>query len=97
MKKGELNVLQEYTKKRTESELRQLSEDTKRETRRAILEGEAAMALQKADLDAAKLTEAVEAERLELLKRQIRDSRLVAPQPEKWFTRRRRVAAANPW
>ncbi len=79
-KKGEMGVLQKYTKLRTESELKQLKEDTKRETIRAKLEGEAAMALQKADYDAAKLTEAVEAEKLEMLERQIKASRLVASQ-----------------
>ena len=81
VKKGELNVLERFTKLRTESELTQMAEDTKRETQRAILEGEAAMALQKADYEAAKLTEAVEAEKLEMLRRQIAASRLVASQP----------------
>lgn len=80
VKEGELGVLEKFTKRRTESELKQLAEDTKRETLRARLEGEAAMALQRADYDAALLTEAVEAERLELLRRQIAASRLVASQ-----------------
>lgn len=80
VKKGELGVLQNYTKRRTESELKQLAEDTIRETSRAKLEGEAAMALMKADFDAAKLTEAVETEKQEMLIRQIAASRLVAPQ-----------------
>lgn len=80
VKMGEVGVLEKFTFRRTESELKQLAEDTIRETRRAILEGEAAMALQKADYDAARLTEAVEREKLALLRRQIRESRLVAPQ-----------------
>ncbi|MEZ6039511.1 MAG: HlyD family efflux transporter periplasmic adaptor subunit [Planctomycetaceae bacterium] len=80
VKKGELNVLEKFTYTRTVKELKQLAEDTKRETQRAKLEGEAAMALLQADLEAAKLTEAVETEKLELLRRQIAASRLVASQ-----------------
>ncbi|MFO0427360.1 MAG: efflux RND transporter periplasmic adaptor subunit [Planctomyces sp.] len=80
VKQGERGVLERFTKERTVSELRQLAEDTKRETLRAGLEGEAALALLKADFDAAKLTEGVETEKLELLRRQIRASRLVASQ-----------------
>jgi HlyD family secretion protein len=77
---GELKVLELYTRERTVRELEQLEEDTKRETRRAGLEGEAAMAQMKADFDAAQLTLAVEEERYVLLQRQIKASRLVAPQ-----------------
>jgi HlyD family secretion protein len=77
---GQLKVLELYERERQVRELEQTEEDTKRETLRTRLEGEAAMAQMKADYDAAKLTLEVETEKLELLTRQIKASRLVAPQ-----------------
>ena len=54
--------------------------DTARETKRSVLEGEAAIAGLKADFEAAKLTLAVEEEKLERTLRQIEACRLIAPQ-----------------
>ncbi|MFO1002592.1 MAG: efflux RND transporter periplasmic adaptor subunit [Planctomycetaceae bacterium] len=80
VKSGELAVLEKFTKIRKESELKQTAEDTKRETARARLEGEALMTQMKAAHDAAKLTLAIEQEKLELFQRQIAACRLVASQ-----------------
>jgi HlyD family secretion protein len=80
VKSGELAVLERFTKIRKESELKQTAEDTKRETSRARLEGEALMTQMKAAHDAAKLTLAIEQEKLELFQRQIAACRLVASQ-----------------
>lgn len=80
VKSGELAVLEKFTKIRKESELKQMAEDTKRETARARLEGEALMTQMKAAYDAAKLTLAIEQEKLELFQRQIAACRLVATQ-----------------
>ena len=80
VKSGELSVLEKFTKIRKESELMQTAEDTKRETSRARLEGEALMTQMKAAYDAAKLTLAIEQEKLELFQRQIAACRLVASQ-----------------
>ena len=80
VKSGELAVLENFTKIRKESELKQTAEDTIRETGRARLEGEALMTQMKAAYDAAKLTLAIEQEKLELLQRQIKACRLVATQ-----------------
>ncbi len=80
VKSGELAVLEKFTKIRKESELKQTAEDTKRETSRAKLEGEALMTQMKAAYDAAKLTVAIEQEKLELFQRQIAACRLVATQ-----------------
>lgn len=80
VKRGELKVLERFTKRRTESELEQLAKDTVRETLRAQLEGEAAMAQMNADYEAVQLMLAVEEEKLERLVRQIKACRLVAPQ-----------------
>jgi HlyD family secretion protein len=80
VKKGELGVLEEFTKKRTISELEQVAEESVRDIARAKLEGEAAMAQMQADYDARKLTLQVEEEKLDRLLKQIKASRLVAPQ-----------------
>lgn len=80
VKQGELEVLRNFTQERTEEELQQLAEDTKRDTRNAQLENEAAMAQRRADLEAAVLTLKVEEETLDRLQRQIAECRLVAPQ-----------------
>ena len=80
VKKGELTVLNKFTRKRTEAELHQMAEDTVRDTARVILESEAAMAQEKAALFAAKLTLKVEEETLSRLRRQIAACLLVAPQ-----------------
>lgn len=80
VKSGELAVLENFTRIRKESELKQTAEDTKRETSRARLEGEALMTQMKAAYDAAKLTLAIEQEKLELFQRQIKACRLVATQ-----------------
>ncbi len=80
VKSGELAVLEKFTRIRKESELKQTAEDTKRETSRARLEGEALMTQMKAAYDAAKLTLAIEQEKLELFQRQIAACRLVASQ-----------------
>ena len=77
---GELDVLEKFTKRRTEAERNQLATDTKREVERVQLEGEAALAQLRADLDAAKLTLSIESEKLERLRRQIVATKLVAPQ-----------------
>ncbi|MEZ6126973.1 MAG: HlyD family efflux transporter periplasmic adaptor subunit [Planctomycetaceae bacterium] len=78
--KRKMNLLESFTKKRTESELRQTAEDTIRETKRVKLEGEAQIAGYKADYDARKLTLQVEEEKLERLLAQIRACRLIASQ-----------------
>ncbi len=80
VKTGELAVLEKFTKVRKESELKQTAEDTKRETARAKLEGEALMTQMQAAYDAAKLTLDIEAEKLETYRRQIQACQLVAPQ-----------------
>lgn len=79
-KKDELNVLEKYTKDRTKSELKQLAADTKEETKRVNLQGQAELAKFIADLDTAKLTYEVESSELERLGRQIKACILVAPQ-----------------
>ncbi len=80
VKKSEETVLQRYMYKRTVKELEQTAEDTVRETVRAALEGEAAMAQMEADHDARKLTMQVEEEKLVRLIRQIKACRLIASQ-----------------
>ena len=80
-KRSELNLLMKFTFERTTRELKQMAEDTKRETKRVILEGEAQIATDKADMDARQLTLQVEEEKLERLERQIAACRLIAPQP----------------
>lgn len=80
VKRSELALLEDFTKIRTESELRQTAEDSKRETRRVELEGQAAMAGLRAEYDALKLTLQLEEEKLERLIRQIKACRLIAPQ-----------------
>ncbi|MEP3481803.1 MAG: HlyD family efflux transporter periplasmic adaptor subunit [Fuerstiella sp.] len=80
-KSSELNLLMKFTFDRTTRELKQMAEDTKRETKRVILEGEAQIATDQADLDARKLTLQVETEKLDRLERQIVACRLIAPQP----------------
>jgi HlyD family secretion protein len=80
VKSGELAVLEQFTKLRKESELLQMAEDSKNETARARLEGEALMTQMKAAFEAAKLTLAIEQEKLELFQRQIKACRLVASQ-----------------
>lgn len=80
-KRSELNLLTEFTFLRTKRELDQMAEDTKRETKRVILEGEAQLATNQADLDSRKLTLQVEEEKLDRLERQIKACRLIAPQP----------------
>lgn len=80
-KRSELNLLTEFTWTRTTSELQQMEADTKRETKRAILEGEAQIATDQADLDARRLTLEVEEEKLDRLLRQIKACRLIATQP----------------
>jgi len=78
--KGKLEVLEKYTKPKKEKELSQTAEDSKRETQRARLEGEALMTQMKAAYDAAALTLSVEEEKLEMFQRQIKACRLVATQ-----------------
>jgi HlyD family secretion protein len=78
--RGKLEVLEKYTKPKKEKELTQTAEDSKRETQRARLEGEALMTQMKAAYDAAQLTLAVEEEKLVLFQRQIKACRLVATQ-----------------
>ena len=79
-KNNELKLLQNFTKERTESELKQQAKDTVLETKRAVLEGEAVMAGLKADFEARKLTLQVEEEKLARLLRQIKACRLIATQ-----------------
>ncbi|MFM7036228.1 MAG: efflux RND transporter periplasmic adaptor subunit [Planctomycetaceae bacterium] len=78
--KGKLEVLQKYTRPKKEKELSQTAEDSKRETQRARLEGEALMTQMKAAYDAAALTLGVEEEKLIMFQRQIKACRLVATQ-----------------
>lgn len=80
-KRSELNLLKKFTFERQTSELEQMEIDTKRETLRVVLEGEAQIATDQADLDARKLTLQVEQEKLERLNRQIKACLLIAPQP----------------
>ena len=79
-KRDELNVLETYTKGRTIAELEQLAEDTKEETKRVDLQGQAELAKFVADLDTARLTYDVEYNELIRLGRQIKACVLVAPQ-----------------
>ena len=78
--RGKLEVLEKYTRPKKEKELAQTAEDSKRETQRARLEGEALMTQMKAAADAAQLTLSVEDEKLDLFQRQIKACRLVATQ-----------------
>jgi HlyD family secretion protein len=78
--KSKLTLLERFEWKRKNKELKQLAEDTVRETIRAALEGEAAMAQMEADHDARKLTMQVEEEKLVRLIRQIKACRLIASQ-----------------
>lgn len=78
--RGELTVLEKYTRPIDQKMLAQTAEDSKRETQRTKLEGEAAMAQMRAAFDAASLTMSVEEEKLQLYRRQIKACRLVAPQ-----------------
>jgi HlyD family secretion protein len=78
--RGKLEVLEKYTRPKKEKELSQTAEDSKRETQRARLEGEALMTQMKAAYDAAALTLSVEEEKLEMFQRQIKACRLVATQ-----------------
>ena len=80
VKKGELGVLEEFTRKRTVAELEETAKEAVRDIARAKLEGEAAMAQMQADFDARKLTLEVEEDQLARLLRQIEASRLIAPQ-----------------
>ena len=80
VKTGELGVLEQFTKLRKESELKQAAEDTIRETSRARLEGEALMTQMNAAFFAAELTYSVEKDKLDLFQRQINACRLVATQ-----------------
>jgi len=80
VKQGELDVLERFTKRRTEAELEQMETDTKQDTKRVMLEAQAAMAKMRADLEASTLTLNVEVETLTRLQRQISECRLVAPQ-----------------
>jgi HlyD family secretion protein len=79
-KRDSLNVLEKYTKDRTISELKQLAADTKEDTKRVQLQGQAELAKFIADLDTAKLTYEVESSELTRLRRQIKACILVAPQ-----------------
>ena len=83
VKKGELKVLEEFTRERTIAELDQLAKDTTFEIKRVELEGEAALAQFTAELDARRLTWEVEMEKLVRLQRQIKACRLIAPQDGK--------------
>ncbi len=80
VKSSELNLLEKFTKKRTESELKQMAKESVRETKRVQLEGEAQMAGLTADHGARDLTLQVEEEKLERLLKQITACRLIAPQ-----------------
>lgn len=80
VEQGKLQVLENFTKERTEKELEQLAADTKQDIKRARLEGEAAMSQMEAALEAARLTLELEKETLSRLERQIADCKLVAPQ-----------------
>lgn len=80
LSRSKLKLLRKFTKKRTEAELQQTAEDTVRETQRAKLEGEAAMAGLVADRDARELTLSVEEEKLAQTLQQIKACRLIAPQ-----------------
>ncbi len=79
-KRDELNVLETYTKGRTIAELEQLARDTKEETKRVDLQGQAELAKFVADLETASLTYDVESNELERLARQIKACTLIAPQ-----------------
>lgn len=78
--KGKLKVLKDFMKARKLIELQQAADDTKRETLRAEKEGEAMMTQLRAELEAARLTYAVELDKWNLFQRQIKGCRLVAPQ-----------------
>jgi len=80
VKKGELDVLERFTKKRTTTELKELARETELDIRRAALEAKAAIDQMKAALTAAQLTLELENETLYRLRKQIADCRLVAPQ-----------------
>ena len=80
IEKGKLNVLEKYTYERTIKELEEIAAESVREAVRVRLAGLAALAQFEAELQARKLTYAVEVSKLALLQRQIRDCRLVASQ-----------------
>ena len=80
LNKGKLKVLEDFMRQRKEIELQQAADDSKQETIRAGKEGEATMTQFRAELEAAKLTFSVEADKWDMFKRQIQACRLVAPQ-----------------
>ena len=75
-----LSVLQDYQRKRMIAELSALAEEAKRARARVELQGLAALAQFQADLEAAKLTQSVEQERLARDRRQIANCKIYAPQ-----------------
>ncbi len=77
---GALSVLEKYTRPKMVKELAQTAEDSRLDTTRTRLEGEAAMSQMRAAFDAAALTMTVEEEKLLLYRRQIKACRLVASQ-----------------
>ena len=80
VEKSASTLLERFTYVKDLKEKKQTAEDTVRETIRAKLEGEAAMAQMEADHDARKLTMQVEEEKLVRLIRQIKACRLIASQ-----------------
>ena len=83
IEKGKLNVLRNFTNRRTLTELRQLAEDAAREIERVRQAGEAALAQLEAKLAAAQLTLDAEQQKLARLERQVRACKLIAPQDGK--------------
>lgn len=80
VKKGELEVLQKYTNRRTLRELEEMADEGGRELDRVRRSGLAALAQFEAELKARELTYEVEVAKLERLNQQIAACKLYAPQ-----------------
>ncbi len=75
-----LKVLQEYEKERKIEELTALAIESERAQERVERQGIAALAQFQADLEAARLTQTVEQEKLDRVRTQIANSKIYAPQ-----------------
>lgn len=91
-----LKVLQDYTFERTYKELQEKADEAERELKRVRLQGLAALAQYKAELQARQLTYSVELEKLRRLQRQIKACKLVAPQNGKVVYANQRSRRSEP-
>jgi RND family efflux transporter MFP subunit len=79
-KQAKLKVLEYYTKKRQETELKAKAKDAKRDLARAKSSGQAAIDKAQSDLDAAVAATTVEKHSLERLKKQVDNCQVKAPE-----------------